>query len=260
MYGNFWPIRAADLQHRFVILLGDVGFGKTMLGAWMLDLSLRLGHRVRYVKVASEVGGVDYIKILQLIWGVNKPGLSSPLTDPLPVVNPDLEALLASSKDTSVYAVFRQALAETSKERPVTIVLDEFKNSMDTGSFWTLWENLFVPLAAPEFQHVHLVLALGDDEYSGYRIDDVLKARPELRIPRKDIRLERLDEKEFIERFLEYLYFRSKSFRDEEIRGTIIGMVKASVKNDKNPLTVARLEEKTIKVAGALELELEALK
>jgi hypothetical protein len=252
---NFWPFRLSDLQRRFVLLRGDAGFGKTILSAWALDLSLRVGHRVRYVKVAPETGAVDYIDILRLIWGEQGPGPRSPLTEPLPP-RPELEARLKSSKDTAVYVPFRTALAEVAQERPLTIVLDEFKKSMDSGSFWTLWEHLFVPLAGDEFKRVNLVLVLGEDEYADYKIEEELKARPQFKIPMKDIQLVKMDEEDFIARFNEYLYFRSERFHDEDLKGLIEMTAKSVAKNDPRPLSVARFEEKARQMSQMLGFEI----
>jgi CHAT domain len=256
---NFWPVRPVDIRQRFVLLRGDTGFGKTALSAWMLDLGLRMGYRVRYIKVSAEPGGVDYLKILKLIWGMNAPGHGSPLTDPLPPARADLLTLLEKSKDTAIYGVFRQALADASKEQPVTIVLDEFRRSMDRGSFWVLWENLIAPIARHELQNVNLLLVLGEDEYAEYGIDEELKSRPELRVPKKEIRLMVLEPQEFITRFREYLYFRSKKFHAEDLRTFIDMGVKLSTANDPRPLSVARFEEKTRDLATFLKLDIESL-
>lgn len=255
---NFWPFRPADLRQRFVLLRGDSGYGKTVLSAWMLDLSLRVGHRVRYVKVASGKG-IDYIEILKLIWKARLPGIDSPLMDPLPIKDEKLAEQLESSKgtkDTAVYGPFLQALADVAKDRPLTIVLDEFKKSMDIGSFWTLWEHLFVPLAGQQFKNINLVLVLGDDDYKEYEIEQQLRDRPELKVSKKEIRLRPLDRDEFVKRFGEYLYFRSERFRDQELREHIDRMARASTANEQQPLSVARFEEKAKHLAAFMGLDI----
>lgn len=261
--GSFWPFHDSELQRRFVLLRGHEGFGKTLLSAWALDLSLRLGHRVRYIRVGAGRDGVDYIRVLRLIWGLEQPDFVSPLTDPLPH-NPDLVRLLERSKDTGVYLPFRQALAEMSAQRPLTIVLDEFDMKMDYGSFWTLWEHLFVPLATGDvFKNVHLMLVLNEKEYLDYKIDEEVISRPQLQIPgRKEIKLDMLGAEEFIDRFREYLYFRSEEFRrDDMVQFVDIWVAKLddSIKkqNNRMVLSVAQFEDLVDKFSKVTLVDIE---
>jgi hypothetical protein len=272
LYENFWPFLPKHFCEQFVLLRGDARSGKSVLSAWMLDLSLRLGRRVRYVKVSSEPSaaapgaaaqlGVNHIRILELIWGINTSGQGSPLMDPLPPPSNGtaLHALLEDAKktkDPAVYGKFREALADVSKDRPVTIVLDEFQKAMDSGSFWILWENLFARLGDPELKNVFLMLVLGEDEYREYRIDDQLKQRPGLKIPKKEIKLKALAEKEFIELFSDYMYFRSKEFHDQRLKDVLKMTAESVAKNDNKPLSVARFEEKALEMAKLFELRID---
>jgi hypothetical protein len=98
---------------------------------------------------------------------------------------------------------------------------------MDFGSFWRLWEHLFGPIARGEVRNVGLVLVLGEDDYAEYRIDGELESRPELKVPKKEIRLKPLPPKEFAERFGEYLYYRDEKFRAQNVQEAIEGTKKA---------------------------------
>lgn len=261
LYGSFWPYRPQDLQRPrtpFVLLRGKSGFGKSLLSVWMLDLSIRIGHRVRYVKVASKDGGVDHIEILKLIWGVSGVNARSPLTDPLPGWTPELAAQLdraKETKDTAVYASFRSKLAEISTKQPLTIVLDDFLPAMDRGSFWKLWENLFVPLANKEIKNVNLILVLGEDEYTQYEIEKELTHSPHLKVPTDVISLEELGKQEFVQRFIEYLHIRDPRFEQvEKYRMLGDALTPIFTENEEKPLTVARLEQKYEEIARACSL------
>jgi hypothetical protein len=242
-----------------VLLRGDSGFGKTLLGAWLLELGLRLGHRVRYVKVSEAKGTADHIGILRLIWEWSLPDHGSPLTDPLPPLAADLAAALATSKDTALYAPFRQELAAAAERQPLTIVLDDFRTSMDFGSFWTLWEHLFVPIATGKsMPNVNLVLVLGEDDYLEYKVEQEVKNRPQLKV-QKEIRLRELERAEFVVRFRDYLYFRSPRFRDPSFETVIALSAKSISENEPKPLSVALFEEKANDLARSFSIQLEEL-
>jgi hypothetical protein len=139
---SLWPVTRAARRCPFIVLRGEEGFGKTILSAWLLDLTVHLGHIVRYVKVDQAKGGVDYVKVLELIWGSSGPGSGSPLLDGLPSPNLpkhyDLQELLRSSKDPAVYGTFVQALNSITKEqeRKLTLVLDDLNSKeIDPDSF-----------------------------------------------------------------------------------------------------------------------------
>lgn len=252
----FWPVRPLDLRYRFVLLRGDSGFGKTLLGAWLLELGLRVGQRVRYIKVSEAKGKADYIGILRFIWEWTLPGQGSPLTDPLPPLKPELATALETSKDTALYGSFRQALAEATEKQPLTIVLDDFRKSMDHGSFWALWENLFVDIAGGKVMpNVNLVLVLGEDDYVEYKVEQEVKNRPQFKV-QKEIRLRELDKAEFVTRFRDYLYFRVPAFRDAAFQTVIDLSAKSISEKEAKPLSVALFEEKANDLARSFSITL----
>src|ERR1700688_2872377 len=249
---RLWPFKTGEPRHNFILLHGESGFGKTVLSTWLLDLSANLGHLVRYVNVSRSAGGVDFVNIIELIWGIdtNPPQANrSPLFDALALEPEPLRRLLRTSKDpTLLYAALRQALSDLSKTQPITLVLDEFANKMDEGSFWVLWEHLFVRLAGSDLNNVTVVLVLSEDDYDFYRIEATLDQRWDLRVAKDDVPLAALPTEDFRNLLIEDLYYRSPRFHDSLQRiESIMRDAEFQV-----PLSIARLEEKAIELARLL--------
>lgn len=208
--GHFWPVEQTRLQQQFVLVRGDARHGKSLLCAWLLDLGLRSGHRVRYVRLNADSGGVSCGKVLELIWNDKSAGATpSPLCRPLANLPAALaQALAREPLESASFAAFRQALAAEAREMPVTIVLDQFSQRMDDGGFWSLWEHLFVPVANGAVPGVNLMVVLGQDDYAMYKVEERLQSRPEFRISTNDVFVKPMNADEFRERFLDYVHFR----------------------------------------------------
>jgi hypothetical protein len=256
VYQNLWPW-GGDQRVNFILIRGRSGFGKTVLSTCLLHLSASLGHHVRYVQVSRAP--VDFVKILDAIWGASDPpnmAKISPLFEPLPLQpQAELRDLLDKSKDPiALYSKFRQALAELSKARPVTIVLDEFERKLDEGSFWTMWEHLIVKLSLPELNKVTLVLVLNEDDSTYYRLDEKLRDHIELVVPKHDVPLKEMNQDEVLDLLDRYLSYRSSYF-DANLRQQIRAL--RGLANIDPPLAISKLEVKAVDLARTLNTSLE---
>lgn len=259
LHQRLWPFRE-DGRRNLVLIRGGSGFGKTVLSFCLLDLAASLGHRVRYVRVGLEP--VDYVKILHAIWGRKDPNARrSPLAQPLPLgPEHDLEKLLASTKDPEeLYAGFAQALGALAKTQPVTFVLDDFQKKMDPGSFWTIWEQLFLSLGTGAMENVNVILVLNEDECTYYELDSKLTSHPELFVPKEEVKLGELNPGEFLELLDLYLSYRDPWF-DEERRGKVRDIVAGGGLNRLRPLSIDKLEKKYLGIVNLLDLEAQPLR
>jgi len=256
---SFWPRQQSNAPRRFVLLRGDPKFGKSLLGAWLLDLSLRMGHHARYVSFSRQ-SAVSCIKVLDLIWHGEQQAMDSPLNDPLPPLPSELATQLCSSKDPAVYTPFREELLKVSSQRPVTIVIDQIQRKIDPGGFWTLWKNLFIPLARNDLPGVNLVLVLSQEDYAGYDIELELRNRPELRITFTDVVLEGMTDVEFMERFCEYAYFRDPHFREQEYYDDLSRLVTLALRKIPGPHPISLLEGQLKPLAQFLQVALDELR
>ncbi|MDB5985146.1 MAG: hypothetical protein JWR16_199, partial [Nevskia sp.] len=257
--GGFWPVREEDPLRRFVVLHGDPGNGKSLLSAWLLDLGLRHGHQVRYVKLEDESGGVSCVKALDLIWNAGSP-TASPLTDPLPALPQALAQALRSSNDIALFAPFRQALCQVSTNRPVTIVFDQLQQKMDPGGFWALWEHLLIPVASGELPNVHFVLALSKEDWIHYRVEEQLKNQPEFNVQRNQIQLQGLSSAEFVARFREYANYRSTIFSEPAGLSMLDPMLKLMADNLPTSSPISSMEEKLVQVTKFFNIPLEPVR
>jgi CHAT domain-containing protein len=216
IYRAFWPVTSADKPYSVLVLSGSSGYGKTALSAWAMDLALRVGSAVRYVRLSEDEARTNHVRILSLIWGDGTGEALSPLRDPLPAASVALTALIGdpNSPVDVLYATFREALAEQAKLRPLTIVLDQFGDRMDQGSFWVLWKLLLVPIARGQLKNVKVIVVLNDKELDEFDFETEIKQRDDLRAPYDHLTLPGLKVDEFIELLEQYLYFRSPKFRD----------------------------------------------
>ncbi|WP_321800935.1 CHAT domain-containing protein [Caballeronia sp. J97] len=218
---SFWPFQERENEDHFVVVRGSPGYGKSLLCAWLLDLALRVGHRVRYVQLADEPGGVSCARVLELIWKFKFAGVGSPLADPLPPLPGHLDALVTDEQplDAGSYREFLLQLQEISANTPVTIVLDQLRQKLDFGGFWMLWEHLFVPLSNGDLPNVHLILALSDEDFEHYDIPREPVRRPALDIPYGQVNLQAIARREFLDRFPEYVLHRSNDVELSRMAG-----------------------------------------
>jgi hypothetical protein len=152
LLSKLWPPRDNDPATPFLMLVGNSGYGKTLLSVWLLKLAAYVGNHIRYVRLQPDGAmSLDSISILQRIWdgGVT----NSPLTQALPL-DPNRQLKLAEAlqnvRDTSaVYERFRTAMRTLASTNPVTIVLDDFGGCMDEGSFTEFW-NKFIAYPVPK--------------------------------------------------------------------------------------------------------------
>jgi hypothetical protein len=257
---NLWPQRTGEPRTNFILMRGRSGAGKTVLGTCLLELSANLGHTVRYVRVGR--GPVDYVKILDLIWGASDPRLAqiSPLLEVLDLQpREQLRNLLDTSKDpTALYALFRQALSGLAKNQPVTIVLDEFNRKMDENSFWTMWEYLVGYLSQPELSNVNLILALSDDDADYYKLDGRLRDHIELTVPKHEVKLTEVDQADFLKLLDRYLSYRSPDFNPSR-RKKIRSLMEDEDLSKFRPLSIQKLEEQAFQLASALKIALKEI-
>jgi hypothetical protein len=255
VYQNLWP-GSGNARVNFILIRGRSGFGKTVLSTCLLQLSASLGHHVRYIQVSRVP--LDFVRILDAIWGVSDPpnlARISPLFEPLPLQpQAELRELIDKSKDPlALYSKFRQALAEVSRNRPITIVLDEFERKLDEGSFWTMWEHLITNLSLPELDKVTLVLVLSEDDCTYYKLDEKLRDHLELVVPKHDVPLNEMGQSEVLDLLDRYLSYRSPYF-DVGLRQNI--RLLKGLANIDPPLAINKLELKAVELARALNTTL----
>ena len=118
-------------------------------------------------------------------------------------------------KDLRIYEEFRNALVAISADKPLTIVLDNFRiNTVSFEVFWHLWAQLFRHVGR-ELKNVNLVVALGDDAYQDYEVETELTLRSDLRTHRLVELKKGLSADEFKLLWKEYMYFRSDDRKKE---------------------------------------------
>jgi CHAT domain-containing protein len=261
IYGALWP--PAPPPKTFVLIRGETGFGKTVLSTWVLDLGLRLGHRVRYVSLAESRGAVDYRRILALIWGEGAARSNSPLRDPLDA--PADQKLLASLTDTAipvdvVYGSFRLSLIEAAKLRPLTIVLDDFDRRMDKGSFWYLWKNLFVPIGRGAVPNVNLVVALREEEIQEFDFEgpngELKLRREELWVPCQQVSIPAVERDEFVEQLPRYLSFLHEDLRLAKYQSDIRAIVAIAGKHEAARVPISRFKERAREIVSLIAPDL----
>jgi hypothetical protein len=256
VYRSLWPYDDEQLREPFILLRGPSLYGKTMLAGALLDLAVRLGHRVRYVDFSLEPT-VDFVSTLERIWG-GRPSavLRSPLFDPLPVFSPaDWEKRFCdavSATDLGIYAEFRKALADISANQPLTLVLDHFRlQIMPQEVFWYLWENLFLHVGR-DLGNINLVVVLDEDAYDGYEVEKKLTQKRHF-AAHKPVKLGPLNTKYFESLWKEYMYFRSDDLRKVIEDPDVAILVASQAAREKDPISVAQLENKTQALVKAMQ-------
>jgi hypothetical protein len=244
-----WPQADGESPYPLIVLYGGSGYGKSLLSAWLLDLSFRVGHQVRYVRVQPDTNRkVDIDDLLDKIWGLTASrGNTSPLMCPLNL-DPDrklgLAEAIANSRDashnvrdsTALFEKFRVALRQAAVAAPITLVLDEFGMSMHPGIFRLFWTELFVYLGGPELPGVTIVLVLSEEEYKEYVGQQGLPSAAML-----PVQLEPLQLDVFLEAFRDYV-----TFRDAEPNPNADLYYNLARINAANwaPLSIAKIEAK----------------
>lgn len=209
LYQHIWPLREKLKTCNFVIVRGGVGCGKSLLCAWLLDLALRVGHVVRYVGLGNQMGAVSCAKVIEMLWTYEAEP-SSPLTDRLD----GSPSLLQPSEgvepvlDSEAFETIRGALEAAATEKPITIVIDQLGQKIDKGSFLMLWNYLFMPVRNNKLPRVRIVLSLSDEDIDFYGLDEPVVARA---VELAQVKLAPLPRGEFVERLLEYVYFRDNA-------------------------------------------------
>ncbi|MCP1783883.1 CHAT domain-containing protein [Bradyrhizobium japonicum] len=267
IYASLWPYQEEQLREPFILLLGGFSQGKTVLAGALLDLAARLDHRVRYVDVGLDPP-VNHITVLERIWGGPPNGPPrSPLLDPLPLNPEDVWAKKFEAanrgRDVGIYKHFCQALAGMSADRPLTIVLDNFRiNNISAGVFWYLWEKVFLRVGR-DLKNVNLVLVLDRDNYRHYEIDERLALHSHFRT-HKLVELDPVKSADFPLLLKEYMYFRSDELKsilsDPDMDRNMDRSIQVSMIKEKQPLSVANFEKKTRQLAEFLNITLPDLR
>jgi len=262
IYGSLWPYQSQQLPEPFILLLGPSSYGKTMLAGALLDLAARLGHTVRYVDIGLDPP-VNVVPVLARIWGGPPPdALRSPLYDPLPLTPPeDWEKKFRDASratDLGIYAEFRQAVGAISTDRPLTIVLDNFRTqNVSREVFWYLWENLFLHVGR-DLKNVNLLVVLDDDSYKRYEVEKRLNQHSHFRAHRL-VELSALPAEDFRSLLKEYMCFRSEDLRRELEDPTVAAFVEQIANKQAAPVSVAQLESKTREFAKLMNVNLSEL-
>jgi len=262
IYCSLWPYQEKQLREPFILLRGPSSYGKTVLAGALLDLATRLGHIVRYVDVGLDPP-VDFVPVLQRICGGPSQGPpQSPLFDPIPLepqetwVNKFQAANRA--KDLDIYTDFRQALAAISAERPLTIVVDNFRiKNVSDAVFWYLWEHLFLHVGR-DLKNVNVVVVLDDDAYQRYDVEKQLAQRSDFRA-HKLVELRDLTSEEFASLWKEYIYFRDDELRKLLVNGDLETTIHLAMTRGAPPFSVAKFETKTRQLAGLFDIDLSDL-
>jgi hypothetical protein len=203
------------------------------------------------------------VPILERIWGGTSPEVErSPLFDSLPLIPPPdwVKKFRAANEATAlgIYSEFRQALAAITADKPLTIVLDNFRiKNVSDAVFWYLWENLFLHVGR-DLKNMNLVVVLDDDAYQRYDVETQLVRRRHFRTHRL-VEMRALTAEDFKSLWKEYMYFRSEDLKRELENPTVTQFVEFYAAREAVPISVARLETKTRELAQVMGVGLSDL-
>jgi len=251
--GGTWPPKEDTVKPApFLVLRGGSGYGKTLLSAWLLDLCMRAGRTVRYVRVQPEnASSIDAIELLRRIWGTPEKiaGRTSPLMCWLnldPKGDIKLQETLDSGKDTaSIFEKFRLGLRTASAVAPLVIALDEFNSCMPPGHFRQVWDHLFTYLGTDQLPNVSVVLALTDDDYQDYVKQENLTA-----LAMEEVPLATLAPDKFIKAFEDYVEYRD--LQPHPLADELVRIVKKKAQAWGNQ-PISQMEQRVVMIEAALK-------
>jgi hypothetical protein len=209
MIEALWPFRAKDQNRPLLLLRGAERTGKTALSCWLMDLCLRKGHRVRFVRI-NDGTPQNWLDVLRLVRGTQpniapilaplplerfhlfhwqlrawlegkEPAVwnNQPVDDPMTALDPATaspnlvrEPATADEPLGGAFQTFRNTLVELARAQPLTLVLDDLQG-LDKANFWLLWDGLFQPVSNRELPGVQVALLLTERDFvETYQIEE----------------------------------------------------------------------------------------